>query len=390
MENNSNNRDKTAESNTNVILQGLASPKADHITLNNQVRKCFNTIQEYAPEELEIQSLSSRNDVKNPQSKINQNELIDRSLVDTNLTRTGVHDSNDNMPSGRNSNTDVMNIAVGIDPKKICQFCGKTFAHSGSLGRHLDFFKGKKGHPFSLISKLRANVARRGDPELVKARRREKARKYNQRDYVKAKNRARRKIMSKVYRVKESAEMKFYKSINTPTLEESPSFPRLFLFFIPSTLWPDDLPDEYQQKQLIEWLRKEVCNKNRLGMLLPYISLDRILTKVEKAFAQWMNYDNQTRQVLWNKEMRRAACDAIGQLSLFDFATRKTYAGLLADKKKQEIVSEINGGAEREKTVEEKQSEFTIGNNSIFDNSKGDQFTPSEVAEVAKAATIEE
>lgn len=125
-------------------------------------------------------------------------------------------------------------------------------------------------------------------------------------------------------------------------------------------------------------------------MLLPYISLDRILTKVEKAFAQWMNYDNQTRQVLWNKEMRRAACDAIGQLSLFDFATRKTYAGLLADKKKQEIVSEINGGAEREKTVEEKQSEFTIRNNSIFDNSKGDQFTPSEVAEVAKAATIEE
>jgi len=371
-------------------LQQKNSANADHRTLDSQVQEGFNTIQDYDPKDTGTPSWSHnstkrkrnvdpilKGSINNPSKDEVINERSD-SVIEQ------VHSERDNTVLGQDEEAVLMRIPESVENKKMCRFCGKTFAHSGSLGRHLDLFKGKKDHPFSLIAKIRANVARRGNLEIVKARRREKAKIYNRRDYVKAKNRARRRIMSKVYRIKESTEMQFYKSVNSPELGKSPSFPRLFLFFIPSSLWPDGLPEEDQLKLLNEWLQRETFNSSRLDILVPHISVGELQIKAKKAFNEWMHYDQISKQCLWNKELKRAACDAIGRLSLFDFATREAYACLLADRKKQEIVCENGHRVEIEGIVKNDQSKLPSDN---YTETSESHFSTYELAELAKAAT---
>ncbi|GMF59718.1 unnamed protein product [[Candida] boidinii] len=78
----------------------------------------------------------------------------------------------------------LFSVPEGLDPKKWCQFCGKSFKFPGSLGRHLDLRKGSYQHPQEEIEKLRANVARRGDAEVVKERRAKRAREERFRKYT--------------------------------------------------------------------------------------------------------------------------------------------------------------------------------------------------------------
>lgn len=139
-----------------------------------------------------------------------------------------------------------------------------------------------------------------------------------------------------------------------------------------------------QLKLLNEWLQRETFNSSRLDILVPHISVGELQIKAKKAFNEWMHYDQISKQCLWNKELKRAACDAIGRLSLFDFATREAYACLLADRKKQEIVCENGHRVEIEGIVKNDQSKLPSDN---YTETSESHFSTYELAELAKAAT---
>lgn len=221
--------------------------------------------------------------------------------------------------------------------KRECRFCGKTFQHAGSLGRHLDNQKGNELHPLEEVEKIRSNVARRGDPEAIKARRLQRSKEYNRREYVKEKNRLRRKFTSKLSRVKESYQMKFYRKINHPTLPTHPSFPRMVLFFLPPNAWPHDPPTAQTFKTLVMWLESNQEVQLRIPHLTKSSTVQNHLEKLTIGFENWQTLSTEDKKDMWIREQRAVFQQLLGDLSIFDFAIRDNWAKHLMEEKKAEI-----------------------------------------------------
>ncbi|KAH3664151.1 hypothetical protein OGAPHI_004865 [Ogataea philodendri] len=243
-----------------------------------------------------------------------------------------------NAKSGEIKSLRLMEVPDNVDPKKMCRFCGKTFAHPGSLGRHLDNRKGSPMHPADQIEKIRSNVARRGNPEEVKARRAERARIYNRREYVKLRNRERRRTQSKIYRVKENTQLQFYKGLSTPTLAPHPSFPRMVLFFLPPSEWPHDPPTIQTYETLSAKLETNIDLGSKLVILTPGLGIGSYKEKLKTAYDNWMTLSNEAKKKMWVREQRLCAQDTLGKLTLFDFAVREKWAQKLTNDKKLEIM----------------------------------------------------
>ncbi|OWB70834.1 hypothetical protein B5S31_g515 [[Candida] boidinii] len=290
-----------------------------------------------------------------------------------------------NTPLAADNTHHLYPVPEGLDSKKWCQFCGKSFKFPGSLGRHLDLRKGSYQHPQEEIEKLRANVARRGDAEVVKERRAKRAREYNRRDYVKEKNRQRRKLQSKAYREKENSLLNFLKNLSTPVLPSHPSFPRMVLFFLPPSQWPHDPPTYQTLQNLVDFftenekLEKGLENiqikKDKRGHIrkvivktetnnfenhsnlnnnvnLPQSTKLMLLSdcsikanyykeKLKIAYENWQTFTTTMKKEMWVREQRLCAQEALGKMTLFDFATRDKIASEISRLKLRELESQF-------------------------------------------------
>lgn len=237
---------------------------------------------------------------------------------------------------------DKLQTNLQSSSKNQCQFCGKTFQQAGSLGRHLDTQKGNELHPVDEIEKIRSNVARRGNPDAVKARRQKRSKEYNRREYVKEKNRIRRKATSKLSRVKESYQMKFYRKISHPVLPSHPSFPRLVLFFLPPNTWPHDPPTTQTFKTLVMWLEKNNDVRSRVPFLNEGLTINGCLEKLSVSFESWQKLSTEDKKDMWNREQRVILQQSLGNLTVFDFAIRDNWAKHLMHEKKYELSNTTN------------------------------------------------
>ncbi|ODV85214.1 hypothetical protein CANARDRAFT_199219 [[Candida] arabinofermentans NRRL YB-2248] len=329
--------------------------KHDHQAINNQVRQYFQTIQYNDEVSQNVVNVNAFGDVDlsslhNEDFQIDASIATDNDKDDDSISAAAAavaayqHQLHTQQQEKLNTTGSagtpfrLLEVLPGVDPKKMCLFCGKTFAHPGSLGRHLDNRKGSPLHPADKIDQLRANVARRGDPVAVKARRSLRARDYNRREHVKEKNRERRKYQSKIYRVKEAAELNFYKQLSMPSLPAHPSFPRMVLFFLPPSAWPHDPPTFQTYDTLCEWLK---TNKN-IQEKLPLLAIRTprsYLEKLKIAFDNWLSLPNDGKKDMWIREQRICAQEALGQLTLFDYAVRETWTRKLTEDKRREVIA---------------------------------------------------
>ncbi|KAG7820853.1 hypothetical protein KL942_000142 [Ogataea angusta] len=372
--------------------------KNDHQTLDNQVNEYLNDMNYVDDVQNDVRihnfgvDLSSLNNedfhidpsIANEDTKQQVQENISAAaaaVVAYQETRRANDEKQSDKPSHVNENSSfrLLEVPENVDPKKMCRFCGKTFAHPGSLGRHLDNRKGSPMHPADQIERIRSNVARRGNPEEVRARRAERARLYNRRDYVKLKNRERRRTQSKVYRVRENAQLQFYKSISTPFLAAHPSFPRMVLFFLAPKDWPHDPPTFQTHETLIMHLDSDPELRKRLPYLSANLGIDDYKEKLKTAYENWMTLSNEAKKEMWSREQRLCAQDALGSLSLFDFAIREKWAHKLTNDKKQEIM---------QSTKSESMGSPNYNDSSDSDSSRDvkNVLCPDEFAAVAAAA----
>ncbi|VEU19730.1 DEKNAAC100508 [Brettanomyces naardenensis] len=287
----------------------------------------------------------------------------------------------------------LLPVPAGVDPKKMCRFCGRTFAYPGSLGRHLDLRKGAPKHPASIIEKLRAHVARRGNEVEVKTRRKLRAKEYNRREYVRAKNRERRRLTNKVYRARDIAQMKFYRSIGTPVLDEDASFPRIVLFFLPASLWPEEPPTEETLRLVISWMDQSESVRSKCDLLVKGLTLDSYSEILKRAYDSWTTESEVKRQSIWVRELRQCAQDALGSLTLFDFATREAYAMRLSEQKRIEMLQEgkrqeLKGPNSNKRDAANQGDLISSGDNNDSDTGK-DVTTLQEDELVAVAAAAE-
>lgn len=358
----------------------------DHQTLDNHVNQYFRDIKQFtttrstevADEDIDgTKNGNGITDVTFGDVDLDINLNIDRAISETfaHLSSQHVMDKADGTKSGdhlRNITAENVSItpstnlpqkvvrpvnlnkhnehytklSASSDSKKVCKFCGKTFQQTGSLGRHLDHQKGNELHPAEEVEKIRGNVARRGNPEEVRLRRQKKAKEYNRRDYVKEKNRLRRRRATcKFNREKEAQQMAFYKNISYPTLPSHPSFPRMVLFFLPPSLWPHDPPTTQTYKTLMVWLEtnKDVMTK------IPHLSnsntIQSHISKLTIGFENWQTLSAESKKDMWNREQRVVLQQLLGELTVFDFAIRDKWAEHLI-KEKLEINSSIQTSPE--------------------------------------------
>lgn len=210
-------------------------------------------------------------------------------------------------------------VLEGMDPRKMCPFCQKTFSHPGSMGRHLDLKKGSKDHPAQVIDEMRADVKRRGDAEKVKERRRIRARKYNAREEVKERTKVQRRARERVQRAKRRVIKKFFDKLGRPHLQPHPTFPRLVLYFLPPTQWPHDPPTLETYRLLCGSLNDQFLPSDDMTFY------DDVMQEVHTASETWLTLADDSKNELWLRELQRAAQDALQNTSLFDLRNRDVY-----------------------------------------------------------------
>lgn len=320
--------------------------KEDHRSLNHKVSQYIHNIQQYAPEEYSALDLASLNG-EFPIDPTLDASTEERSLEDR-YQKKGI-DTINSLITPEEEQT-LLPVPPGIDPKSMCRFCGKTFAHPGSLGRHLDDRKGIPPHTASIISKIRAKVSRRGNNAAIRARRKQKAHEYNQRDYVKAKNRKRRRVTGKVSRVKEASQLKFYRALNTPKLDEDETFPGLVLFFLPTALWPVDLPNSDTLNSLLLYANKSSFYPRNLEWIEPRMKQSTFQNKCKEAYQEWCKFDTNKQYRIWYMNLRKCAERSLGSLTLYDLAVREKFCEDLAHKKKQQLIEEANEETDKNNT----------------------------------------
>lgn len=336
--------------------------QADHTELNTQVSQYFQTIKQYTNDsgfddgtgvELDLSGLDNANDVEEDTSDYSQ--LVNVELRPKETIRKRVvkqQQSQQNTPSNL-----VMKMETRNSSARICPFCSKTFQHSGSLGRHLDHQKGNELHPIEEIEKIRANVARRGNPDEVKARRVMRSREYNRRDYVKEKNRLRRQLQSKFQKAKDNELMRFYRRINVPIVPRVPTFPFLVLMFLPSRMWPHDPPTAETYRMLRSFIQEngDISDKIRFlgGEDNNTQDVDKWLEKIEISFENWQGRTQVSKNEIWQREQRTVFQEVLGGLTYFDYAVRDNYAKHLMNVKKQEMIKMESEKSEYDKLDDE-------------------------------------
>ncbi|ODQ65883.1 hypothetical protein NADFUDRAFT_51162 [Nadsonia fulvescens var. elongata DSM 6958] len=231
-------------------------------------------------------------------------------IVQLNSGDQHIIDNNSNVKSELESNLAV--LPTGADPKKMCQFCGKIFSHPGSLGRHLDMKRGSRLHPAEQVDLIRGDVKRRGDVVEIRARRAKRAKVYNARLDVKERARLRRKQKDRHYKASVEANKKFIGRLGMPSLPTHPTFAYMVLYFLPPNQWPHDPPTA----QTYSDLELSLGNLNNADMYQRYYEFLNV------AFETWQQISKQQRQDIWLREIRRAAEESLGNLSLFELASR--------------------------------------------------------------------
>lgn len=236
-----------------------------------------------------------------------------------------------------------------IDPKKTCPFCGRTFSHPGSLGRHLDLKRGTRLHPAPRVDMIRGDVKRRGDAVEIRARRARRAKMYNAREDVKQRARMRRKAKERSDRARDIARSRFIQRIGQPVLPPHPSFAYLVLYFLSPAQWPHDPPTKQTYEQVDRAL-------GPLAAVDPECSTYR--SKLEVAFEQWSVMNMQTKLDIWAREQRRAAEAALGTLTLYDLGARDAWLALEEDKIVRIMGEDRDEG--KEEDVEERDRDINV------------------------------
>lgn len=233
--------------------------------------------------------------------------------------------------------TALMEMAQSsLKAKRACQFCGKTFSHPGSLGRHLDLKRGTRLHPADQVALIRADVKRRGDAVEIKTRRAKRAKVYNSREDVKERARARRRERERMDRARAVARQKFIERIGLPSLPAHPSFAYVVLYFLPPAQWPHDPPTAQTYHQLEQALQP--LQGVDMKMFNDYVN------KVNVAFEQWSVMNKQSKMEIWAREQRRVAEAALGSLSLYDLGSREIWLRL----EEARVLEAINLDSQRE------------------------------------------
>ncbi|CAM9022762.1 unnamed protein product [Wickerhamomyces anomalus] len=211
----------------------------------------------------------------------------------------------------------IPQLPPGSDPKKTCPFCQRTFSHAGSMGRHLDLKKGTESHPVDLITRMRADVKRRGDIEVIKQRRRLRSRKYYAREDVKERSRAKRRVRERILRAKSVAEREFLSRFNKPELEPHPTFARLVIFFLSPNQWPHDPPTLETYRLLCGFLNSKFLDGKQGEEIHK-----KIMEQVHDASENWLKLSDTSKQETWASELRKAAMESLKNISLFDLSSR--------------------------------------------------------------------
>lgn len=233
--------------------------------------------------------------------------------------------------------TTLMEMAQSsLKAKRACQFCGKTFSHPGSLGRHLDLKRGTRLHPADQVALIRADVKRRGDAVEIKSRRAKRAKMYNSREDVKERARARRRERERMDRARGVARQRFIERIGMPSLPAHPSFAYVVLYFLPPAQWPHDPPTAQTYHQLEQALQP--LQGVDMKMFNDYVN------KVNVAFEQWSVMNKQSKMEIWAREQRRVAEAALGSLSLYDLGSREIWLRL----EEGRVLEALNLDAQRE------------------------------------------
>ncbi|KAH3666634.1 hypothetical protein WICMUC_005561 [Wickerhamomyces mucosus] len=210
----------------------------------------------------------------------------------------------------------------GINSKKECPFCFKTFNHPGSLGRHLDLKKGTNLHPIDIITKLRSNVKRRGDIVKIKERRKLRSKRYNSQKFVKERLKLQRQIRDKFNRAKRISLNKFIEQkLNKPKLQPHPSFPRIVLYFLKSNQWPHDPPTLETYRLLCSTLKSKLIIDENNNEEKEKIYND-LLIKIDIASNNWLKLSESSKFEIWNRELRKAAEESLSNISLYELNKR--------------------------------------------------------------------
>lgn len=318
-----------------------AENQTDHTELNTQVSQYFQSIKQYTNSEgfdddtgvdLDLSALDNTNE----EDAQDYSQLVNVELRPKDPSRKRV----------KQQQSTASNLVMKMENRntaavRICPFCSKTFQHSGSLGRHLDHQKGNELHPVEEIDKMRANVARRGNPEEVKARRVMRSREYNRRDYVKEKNRLRRQMQSKFQKVRDNELMKFYRRINVPGVPRVPTFPFLVLMFLPSGMWPHDPPTGETFRLLTAYVQQNSGISEKVKFLNEEAEaggVDKWMEKIQISFENWQGRSQGSKNEIWQREQRAISQQVLGDLTYFDYAVREKYAKHLMMVKKHEMI----------------------------------------------------
>lgn len=320
-------------------MSGHTPASADHTTLTNQVSQYFQSIHAAFERENDPDSSSGGSGVVLDLSGLEDSgytQLIPQQHTPRqNQTQQQQHQQHQQQQQNASHHL-VLKVPQGNQPVKMCPFCSKTFQHSGSLGRHLDHQKGNNLHPAEAVDKIRSNVARRGNPAVVNARRMKYRKEYNNRDYVREKNKLRARMTSKAATAANNELLKFYRKIPVPNIPHLASFPLLVLSFLPHALWPQDPPTAETHRTLTRYLTTDLAIKEKLKYLVPGEGIDNLLEKVELAFDNWQGMSQDYKREIWHREQRQIAQQLLGNLTYFDFAVRKNYAKHIAEVKKLE------------------------------------------------------
>ncbi|ODQ77389.1 hypothetical protein BABINDRAFT_163635 [Babjeviella inositovora NRRL Y-12698] len=283
-------------------------------------------------------------------------------------------------------------LPPGVDPKKMCPFCGRTFSHPGSLGRHMDLKKGTRLHPADEIERLRGNVKRRGDKVEIQNRRRLRTKEYNSRQDVRERNRVRRRLKDRSNRARNISQKIFLNRLGNPTFSINPTFARFVVYFLPPSQWPPELPNLDTFKHLTNLLSptghgsaataKTATGSNNNDLLTEYFH------KLNYAYESWSALAHAEQQTTWTKEIRASMEDTLGGLSLFDLASRDIW--IEEESKRQETLLYANDNSEdRNDTDPEFERESQLQLKGLSD----DEYYPStsahdEASAVALAAAV--
>lgn len=261
-------------------------------------------------------------------------------------------------------------LPEGVDPKKMCPFCQKTFSHPGSMGRHLDLKKGTKLHPIELIEKMRSDVKRRGDIEKIKERRRLRAKRYYEKTEVKERNKKQRKGRDKLLRAKKQFIQLFYEKLGKPDLEENPTFPRLVFYFLPPHQWPNDPPTLETYRLLCNVLNEKFLPNEEENAKIYFETMQ----KIHSASENWLVLNDSAKQEIWIKEIRQAAIDSMMNNSLYDLKHRDDW--VLKCAKEKILNSDKNDNDDDDDDEYYNEEELAAVAEAVVNNSKDEHLDP--------------